>query len=246
MDSERDPIERNEEQAPPEPGSVENAAPLDASLPDEPVGRTDPQTDAQSVFDLEIPLDPGAVESIAAERAQRELGSRGETPADVADEGLLDWTRASDAPSPPSDALPDIPRADVDPGFEVPVRESYQLAAPSRGAATSLTTPPAAASDDHDIGEPARGTSGSDPAGGESNSTSAAMLAPTSDGGPPLARPMVMVTLTDERIARIREELLAASAKDDAKALVEIAKGVVHVELWWRDCQERAILGTRT
>jgi hypothetical protein len=65
------------------------------------------------------------------------------------------------------------------------------------------------------------------------------MLSPTLDGGPPMARPIVLVRLADDQLRRIVDEVMEATRNQDEQAVREVARKTVHDELWWRDCQER-------
>jgi hypothetical protein len=70
-----------------------------------------------------------------------------------------------------------------------------------------------------------------------------AMLSRTLDGGPPMARPVVLVRLPDDQYRRIVDEVMQATRERDERKVCEVAKKAVHDEFWWRDCQERAITG---
>jgi hypothetical protein len=66
---------------------------------------------------------------------------------------------------------------------------------------------------------------------------------PCPDGLPPMARPLVLVSLGDEQTRRMIYEALAAAAERDARTTRQIAEERVNYAFWWRDCEERAILG---
>ncbi|MGD9720827.1 MAG: hypothetical protein AB7O59_14145 [Pirellulales bacterium] len=68
------------------------------------------------------------------------------------------------------------------------------------------------------------------------------MLAPTADGGPPLARPIIIVRLSDEQMCEAREAALVAASQRDAALCKRIADEVVREEFWWRDTEERAMM----
>jgi hypothetical protein len=69
------------------------------------------------------------------------------------------------------------------------------------------------------------------------------MLRPTSDGGPPLARPIIIVRLADDQMEQLINETLRRSARRSEQTSKEVAQFIVDQEFWRRDCQERAILG---
>jgi hypothetical protein len=69
------------------------------------------------------------------------------------------------------------------------------------------------------------------------------VLGPTSDGGPPLARPIVIVTLPGEQLRRLEEDALTSSAARSVRTCREIAEQRVNHALWVRDCEDRAING---
>lgn len=86
-------------------------------------------------------------------------------------------------------------------------------------------------------------------AGGTSSSTSdlvsrtQALLSPTSDGGPPLARPIVIVSLDEAERRKIVDEALAKSLERDEKLADERAEEKVSYAFWVRACEERALRG---
>jgi len=57
-------------------------------------------------------------------------------------------------------------------------------------------------------------------------------LNPTSDGGPPLARPIVLVTLATEQVEAIIHKALDAASERDQKTLVKIAEEKVNYAFW--------------
>ncbi len=65
----------------------------------------------------------------------------------------------------------------------------------------------------------------------------------TADGGPPLARPTVLMTLSDGQTRHILQEALAEDARRCELRAKEVAEFVVHDVFWHRDCQMRAVLG---
>ncbi len=65
-------------------------------------------------------------------------------------------------------------------------------------------------------------------------------LAPTSDGGPALARPIVLVRLAAEEVRAIVEQALAAARDRDTKTLDEIAEAKVNFAFWSYKCEQRA------
>jgi len=70
-----------------------------------------------------------------------------------------------------------------------------------------------------------------------------ALLSPTADGGPPLARPSVLLTLSHEQIRKIIEEEAEKDAAHTQKLLAEIAEEKVNEAFWLRDCETRAVWG---
>jgi hypothetical protein len=77
----------------------------------------------------------------------------------------------------------------------------------------------------------------------DASPTANALLEPTSDGGPPLARPTVLVSMTSDETRRLVEEALRAASQRVAKTAGEIAESKVNEALWFRDAQMRAICG---
>ena len=71
------------------------------------------------------------------------------------------------------------------------------------------------------------------------------LQSPTSDGGPPLARPIFLVSVSDEQTRRILDEALVEAGRRDAKSAAEIAQKQVDDAFWLRACEERAIYGGR-
>ena len=69
------------------------------------------------------------------------------------------------------------------------------------------------------------------------------LLGPTSDGGPPLARPVVLVRLPHEKLRSIRDEAVAASARRDTETCTELAEFEVRRAFSKRDGDMRAIMG---
>jgi len=67
------------------------------------------------------------------------------------------------------------------------------------------------------------------------------MTSPTDDGGPPLARPVVMLNLAEDQKRQIIDETVASVSKHDAKLLSEIAESKVDDAFWHYNCQLRAI-----
>lgn len=67
------------------------------------------------------------------------------------------------------------------------------------------------------------------------------LQSPTSNGGPPLARPIFLVSVPDEQTRRILDEALAEAGKRDAKSAAEIAQKQVDDAFWLRACEERAL-----
>lgn len=63
----------------------------------------------------------------------------------------------------------------------------------------------------------------------------------TSDGGPPLARPIFLVSVPDEQTRRILDEALAEAGRRDEKTAAEIAQQQVEDAFWLRACEERAL-----
>lgn len=77
----------------------------------------------------------------------------------------------------------------------------------------------------------------------DSNPSPNPLLQPTSDGGPPLARPMVLLSLTPDDTRRLIEEALRAASEQDARTMTEIAEFKVNERIWIEECQMRAIFG---
>lgn len=71
------------------------------------------------------------------------------------------------------------------------------------------------------------------------------LQSPTSDGGPPLARPILLASVPDEETRRILDEALVEAGRRDAKTAAEVAKQQVDDAFWLRACEERAIYGGR-
>jgi hypothetical protein len=70
------------------------------------------------------------------------------------------------------------------------------------------------------------------------------MLNPTSDGGPPLARPLIMVRLADDQMEHLINEICKRMAKRNEQTCRELVQHLINQEFWRRDCQERAIIGS--
>ncbi len=88
------------------------------------------------------------------------------------------------------------------------------------------------------------GTSAGTPApAAELSPRASALLVPTADGGPPLARPTLFVTLPEEQTRKIVNDALAADALRSQKLVAEIAEEKVNEVLWLRDCETRAVWG---
>lgn len=71
------------------------------------------------------------------------------------------------------------------------------------------------------------------------------LQSPTSDGGPPLARPILLASVPDEQTRGILDEALAEAGRRDAKTAAEIAQQQVEDAFWLRACEERALYGGR-
>jgi hypothetical protein len=69
------------------------------------------------------------------------------------------------------------------------------------------------------------------------------LLSPTSDGGPPLARPIVLVSLEDAQVRKIIDQSLAATSERDAKTCKECAQQAVDYARWRDFCELRALTG---
>ena len=72
------------------------------------------------------------------------------------------------------------------------------------------------------------------------------LLWPTSDGGPPLSRPVVVVRLPNEKLRSIRDQAVAASARRDTETCTELAELEVRRAFSRRDGEMRAITGNWT
>jgi hypothetical protein len=70
-----------------------------------------------------------------------------------------------------------------------------------------------------------------------------ALLDPTADGGPPLARPSVLVTLSVEQTRKIVDDALTANSPRAQKLVTEIVEEKVNEIFWQRDCEMRAVWG---
>ena len=90
-------------------------------------------------------------------------------------------------------------------------------------------------------GEPQRGASGAD-----LSPRAKQLLRPTSDGGPPLARPVVVVRLPNEKLRNIRDQAVAAAARHDTETCTELAELEVRRAFSQRDGEMRAITGNWT
>ena len=73
------------------------------------------------------------------------------------------------------------------------------------------------------------------------SSRTRALLSPASDGGPPMARPIVLVSLAEEQMQGITNEALAESGSRLAKTAAEVAEDKVNEAFWLRDCEMRAL-----
>jgi hypothetical protein len=69
------------------------------------------------------------------------------------------------------------------------------------------------------------------------------MLRPTSDGGRPLARPVVEVRLSDEQLQRLQSRERLEAARKNEQTCRELVQEEIRKEFWRRDCQDRAIWG---
>ena len=67
------------------------------------------------------------------------------------------------------------------------------------------------------------------------------LQSPASDGGPPLARPILLASVPDQETRRILDEALVEAGRRDAKTLAEIAQKQVDDAFWLRACEERAL-----
>jgi hypothetical protein len=83
------------------------------------------------------------------------------------------------------------------------------------------------------------------PSGADLSPRATQLQSPTSDGGPPLARPILLAAVPDEESRRIVDEALVEAGRRDAKTLAEIAEQKVHDAFWLRACEERAVYGGR-
>jgi hypothetical protein len=83
------------------------------------------------------------------------------------------------------------------------------------------------------------------PADAELSPRTRSLLSSTPDSGPPMARPIVVVSLSEDRLLRIREQALAEAAASDVATLERIAQEKIDDAAWVRACHERAIWGNR-
>jgi hypothetical protein len=81
--------------------------------------------------------------------------------------------------------------------------------------------------------------------GAELSPRATALQSLTSDGGPPLARPILMASVPDEQTRQLLDEALAEAGQRDAKTAAEIAQQQVDDAFWLRACEERALYGGR-
>jgi hypothetical protein len=79
----------------------------------------------------------------------------------------------------------------------------------------------------------------------DDGSRSRSLLSPPADGGPPMARPIVLVSLSQEQLQAITNEALAESGLRLARSAAEIAEDKVNEAFWLRDCEMRALLRGR-
>ncbi len=96
---------------------------------------------------------------------------------------------------------------------------------------------------DATAGEPAAGDSGETEVGDAP--VPPAFTLPTPHGGPPLGRPIVVVSLEAEETRRIVEAALAAAAERDAQTVAAVAKDKVEEAFWVYKCHQRAMWGDR-
>ena len=75
----------------------------------------------------------------------------------------------------------------------------------------------------------------------EQSARTHALLSPAFDGGPPMARPIVLVSLAAEQMQGITNEVLAESGSRLAKTASEVAEDKVNEAFWLRDCEMRAL-----
>jgi hypothetical protein len=75
----------------------------------------------------------------------------------------------------------------------------------------------------------------------DDGSRTSALLSPAFDGGPPMARPIVLVSLAEEQMQGITNEALAESGSRLAKTAAEVAEDKVNEAFWLRDCEMRAL-----
>jgi hypothetical protein len=67
------------------------------------------------------------------------------------------------------------------------------------------------------------------------------LLLPTSDGGPPLARPIVLVRLSEDQLRHAREEALLDASRRDARTCEEIAQQKCDQLLYFLHTEERRL-----
>ena len=84
---------------------------------------------------------------------------------------------------------------------------------------------------------------GASPSSSELDSLTQALLGPTSDGGPPLARLIVLVSLENTQFRKIIDESLATTSERDAKTCKECAQEAVDYARWRDHCELRALTG---
>jgi hypothetical protein len=181
-------------------------------------------------FDLSAPSDSesGSLASIvssdAFERVPEETQSNLVSPDPSVDE-------SADSPDPQERNASIALRS---PGTSYPVDDDLHFPIPRHAdSAASLLSHDSASSDS---AESPASSSGSDAKKGD-------LLASTSDGGPSLARPIVVMSLSEPQTQKLIDEALAAAAPRLEKLAGEIAESKVEHAFWVRYCHERAILG---
>ena len=164
-----------------------------------------------------------------------------------------------DEQQPPVASTPDDPSASADlpPIVDVLLGDSADdgntADLPEDSVAASPETDNDPAADIADAQWPEDGptspeaTSGGEPQRGADLSVRAKqLLRPTSDGGPPLARPVVVVRLPNEKLRNIRDQAVAAAARHDTETCTELAELEVRRAFSQRDGEMRAITGNWT
>ncbi len=222
----------------PEFGEDENDLDVTGDVQDAPdtLGESDADVDAQSDYetgaedDMEV-----AADEVFSPVDESTAASEADDAVPGADGNAATFERSPEAASGNPEAANQGPYVDFatvsESALTVPHYESGPIKDESSSpGATPLETPPSGAASAHapnsDLSPHAQ-----------------QMLQPTPDGGPPMARPIIIVRLADDQMEQVINETLRRSARRSEQTSKEVAQYIVDQEFWRRDCQERAILG---